>query len=225
MALQRLRVTFSQTGDLRFLSHLDVVRLWHRALRRGRVPVAYTQGFNPQPRLAFAAALPVGHAGHRELVDVWLEAPWDPEAFLKAVGECFPRGLSLVACAPVPLSAPSLQSLVRAAQVRVTVPWEEAREEAERRVAGFLARESVPWRRVRRRKEEALDLRPLVLGAQVEDASEGTCRLWLRLRAGAQGSVRPEDVLAALGMPEADLIERLCLELAEGALSQRGPDL
>ncbi|MGC8837681.1 MAG: TIGR03936 family radical SAM-associated protein [Anaerolineae bacterium] len=219
MALQRLRVTFSQTGDLRFLSHLDVVRLWHRALRRARVPVAYTQGFNPQPRLAFAAALPVGHAGLRELVDIWLEVPWDPEAFLQAVRQSLPKGLSLLECVPVPLGAPSLQSLVRAAQVRVTVPWKEAREEAERRVADFLAREHMPWRRVRRGREEALDLRPLVLGARVEDAAEGVCRLWLRLRAGAQGSVRPEDVLAAMELPEADLVERLCLELEGEAAS------
>lgn len=213
MALQRLRVTFCQTGDLRLLSHLDVVRLWHRALRRARVPVAYTQAFNPQPRLAFAAALPVGHAGHRELLDVWLERPWEPAAFLKAVAPCLPEGVSLVECVAVPLNAPSLQSQVRAAQYRVTVPWGGTREDVEQRVLDFLAREHVPWRRVRRRREETLDLRPLVLGARVEEVAEGTCRLWLRLRAGAQGSVRPEDVLAALTMPEADLIERLCLEL------------
>ncbi|MGQ9456839.1 MAG: TIGR03936 family radical SAM-associated protein [Anaerolineae bacterium] len=215
MSLQRLRVTFSQTGDLRFLSHLDVVRLWHRALRRARLPVAYTQGFNPQPRLAFAAALPVGHAGHRELVDVWLETPWEPEAFLRAVEGCLPQGISLLACLPVPLHAPSLQSQVRAAQYRVTVLWGGAGEEAKRRVVDFLARERVPWCRVRRRKEETLDLRPLVLGARVEECSEGACRLWLRLRAGAQGGVRPEDVVRALGMPEAALVERLCLELEE----------
>ncbi len=213
MPLQRLRVTFSQTGDLRFLSHLDVVRLWHRALRRARVPVAYTQGFNPQPRLAFAAALPVGHAGHRELAEVWLEVPWEPEAFLAAVGGTLPQGVSLLECVPVPLNAPSLQSQVRAVQVRVTVPWSGTREEAEQRVLGFLAQEQVPWCRVRRRQEEVVDLRPLVLEARVEEVAEGVCRLWLRLRAGAQGSVRPEDVLAAMGLPEADLVERLCLEL------------
>lgn len=225
MALQRLRVTFSQTGDLRFLSHLDVVRLWHRALRRARVPVAYTQGFNPQPRLAFAAALPVGHAGLRELVDIWLEVPWTPEAFLGAVGGRLPQGMSLLACVPVPLSAPSLQSQVRAAQYRVVIPWRETREEAEQRVAHFLARERVPWQRTRRRQEEVLDLRPLVLGARVEEVAEGVCRLWLRLRAGAQGNVRPEDVLAAMGLPEADLVERLCLELEGEPLSQRGGGL
>lgn len=208
-------MTFSQTGDLRFLSHLDVVRLWHRALRRARVPVAYTQGFNPQPRLAFAAALPVGHAGHRELVDIWLEVPWEPKAFLAAVEGRLPQGMSLLACVPVPLNAPSLQSQVRAAQVRVTALWEGTREEVEQRVADFLAQERVPWQRVRRGREEAVDLRPLVLGARVEEVTEGVCRLWLRLRAGAQGNVRPEDVLAAMGLPEADLVERLCLELEE----------
>lgn len=224
MSLQRMRVAFSQTGDLRFLSHLDVVRLWHRALRRARLPVAYTQGFNPQPRLAFAAALPVGHAGHRELVDVWLETPWEPEAFLRAVEGCLPQGISLLACVPVPLHAPSLQSQVQAAQYRVAIPWRGMREEVEQKVADFLVQEHVPWCRVRRRREEVLDLRPLVLGARVEECSEGACRLWLRLRAGAQGSVRPEDVVRALGMPEADLVERLCLELEE-PLSQKDAGL
>lgn len=213
MSLQRLRVTFSRTGDLRFLSHLDMARLWHRALRRAQVPVAYTQGFNPQPRLAFAAALPVGHVGHRELLDIWLEERWRPEEFLEALTPQLLAGVSLVDCTPVPLGAPSLQSLVRAARYRVTVPWGGAAEAVQERVEEFLAREHVPWRRVRRRKEETVDLRPLVLDMRVEDVSEGTCRLWMRLRAGPQGSVRPEDVLAALAMPEADLMERLALEL------------
>ncbi|MBC7224639.1 MAG: DUF2344 domain-containing protein, partial [Anaerolineae bacterium] len=147
-----------------------------------------------------------------------------PEALREALAPQLPACIALVGCTTVPLGAPSLQSLVRAARYRVTVPWEGTAEAAQGRVEDFLAREHVPWRRVRRRKEETVDLRHLVLDMRVEDVSGGVCRLWMRLRAGARGSVRPEDVLAALAMPEADLMERLALELEGDALPQAEGD-
>ncbi len=78
---QRLRITFSQQGVLRYVGHLDVVRTWERALRRASIPLAYSEGFNPQPRLFFAAALPLGATGQREIVDVVLAESMAPEAF------------------------------------------------------------------------------------------------------------------------------------------------
>jgi len=218
--LWRLRVVFARTGDLRFISHLDLVTLWQRVLRRARVPVAYSQGFNPQPRLAFAAALPVGHVGRQEIFDVWLVEPWSPEAFAKAGVPQLPVGIDLVGVEEVPLRESSLQSRVVSARYLVSVPWQGEGDEVARRVGDLLARSSVPWRRVRRRREEEFDLRPLLLDMRVEGVSGGECMLWMHLRAGQRGSLRPEDVVRVLDLPEPYLIERLGLELVEERLSQ-----
>jgi radical SAM-linked protein len=71
-AVQRLRITFSQAGALRYVGHLDMVRTWERGLRRAGVPLAYSGGFNPGPRLYFASGLPLGATGRAEIVDVLL---------------------------------------------------------------------------------------------------------------------------------------------------------
>jgi len=83
----RLRITFSKEGWLIYSSHLDLMRVWERALRRAGAPLAYSGGFNPRPKLQIARALPLGHVGEGELIDVWLEglcprsnspSPWCP---------------------------------------------------------------------------------------------------------------------------------------------------
>jgi len=75
MNRQRLRITFAKGETLKYISHLDLARAWERALRRAGVPLAYSQGFNPRPKMAFAAALPVGYTATAEMVDILLEKP------------------------------------------------------------------------------------------------------------------------------------------------------
>ncbi|MCB0240184.1 MAG: TIGR03936 family radical SAM-associated protein, partial [Anaerolineae bacterium] len=75
---QRLRVTYSHQGPLRYVGHLDVVRTWERALRRAEVPLAYSEGFNPQAKLQFASGLPLGTTGRAEIMDVLLTEVTDP---------------------------------------------------------------------------------------------------------------------------------------------------
>ena len=83
-AVQRLRVTFSQTGALRYVGHLDMVRTWERGLRRAGIPLAYSGGFHPGPRFYFASGLPLGATGSAEIIDVLLTETLTPEAFLAA---------------------------------------------------------------------------------------------------------------------------------------------
>ncbi|MCA9981214.1 MAG: TIGR03936 family radical SAM-associated protein, partial [Anaerolineales bacterium] len=75
--VQRLRVTFSKTGPTRFISHLDIARTWERALNRAKIPVTYSQGFNPRPKMQFATATPLGMTSECELMDVWLDEALD----------------------------------------------------------------------------------------------------------------------------------------------------
>ena len=71
----RLRITFSKGDTLKYTSHLDLMRIWERSLRRAGAPLAYSSGFNPRPRLQLAAALPLGHTGEAEWLDALLEEP------------------------------------------------------------------------------------------------------------------------------------------------------
>ncbi|MCZ7624964.1 MAG: TIGR03936 family radical SAM-associated protein [Candidatus Methylomirabilis sp.] len=107
---------------LRFLSHLEVMRALSRALRRAGIAVAYSQGFNPQPKLSLALALPVGVEGLAELGDLELRTTMAPEELSTRVNRCLVDGLQLVRAWEVPLTAPSLTTSVREGAYRVSLP-------------------------------------------------------------------------------------------------------
>ena len=214
---QRMRVTFATDDTVKYVGHLDMARAWERAIRRARLPLAYTQGFNPQARLHFAAALPVGFTGQAELIDVFLDAVLEPADFLARLAPALPAGIRLIAATPVPREWPSLQAAVCAAHYRVEVETAEADAAFAERLTAFMARPEA-WRERRRGKEVArYDLRPLVQSLTYT----GPCELGqsfetvTRAEAGATG--RPDELLTELGYETAlRRITRVALELADG---------
>lgn len=160
--VQRMRVLFSTDDTVKYVGHLDMARAWERAIRRARLPLAYTQGFNPQARLHFAAALPVGFTGQAELVDVFLDDTLEPADFLARLAPALPSGIQLIGAEPAPREWPSLQAAICAARYRVEVETDESDAAFAARLAAFMARPEA-WRERRRGKEIArYDLRPLI---------------------------------------------------------------
>ncbi|MGQ9491187.1 MAG: TIGR03936 family radical SAM-associated protein [Anaerolineae bacterium] len=200
---QRMRVTFATDDTVKYVGHLDMHRAWERAIRRARLPLAYTQGFNPQPRLQFAAALPVGFTGEAEVADIFLNEALEPADFLARLTAALPPGIRPYHAEPVPREAPSLQSQVCGATYRVEVEADEPAEAFAARLAAFLARPEA-WRTRRKGQETArYDLRPLVQALTYL----GPCELGhafevvMRAEPGATG--RPDELLAELGLEAA----------------------
>src|SRR3954464_13341272 len=104
-----IRIRFSKLGKIRFTSHRDVARIWERALRRASVPVAYTQGFSPHPKLSFGLALSTGHESLGEYLDVDLAEPVDVESIPARLDPCLPVGLHVQAADEIEPGTPSLQ--------------------------------------------------------------------------------------------------------------------
>jgi len=204
----RLRVTFSKSGPLTYTSHLDLARAWERALRRAGIPLAYSGGFNPRPKLQLAAALPLGHTGEAELLDVWLEGPIPVEDFTRALVPLLPDGLTISQVRRVMLREPALQTRVVAAEYRVTVEWDELADAVEARIERVLGATELLYERRGRR----YDLRPLIERLWLERCPEprrravegraavGEVALGMQLAARAGATARPEVVLDALGM-------------------------
>ncbi len=122
---QRIRVTFATDDTVKYVGHLDMHRTWERAIRRARLPLAYTQGFNPQARLQFAAALPVGFTGEAEVADVFLNEALEPADFLARLTAALPPGIRPLSAEPAPRELASLQSQVCGASYRVEVETAE----------------------------------------------------------------------------------------------------
>jgi radical SAM-linked protein len=214
--VQRLRITFQTDESVKYVGHLDMARSWERAIRRAGLPLAYTQGFNPQPRLAFASALPLGFTSQGELVDVFLNDELLPDECMRLLAGALPPGVRPVAAVPVPREWPSLQSQLIAASYHVEIETSEDDAGFAGRLEAFLAR-SEAWRSRRRGKETAsYDLRPLVLGLRYA----GPCALGqsfetlMRSDPGATG--RPDELLAELGYGSVPRrVVRLALQFKE----------
>ena len=204
--MQRLRFTYARGDDGQYISHLDMARLWERALRRARLPIAYSQGFTPHARISFAAPLAVGVTADAELVDLFLVEPLAPAEARERLAAQLPPGLALTEALEVDLATPSVQSLVRGA-VYVAEFGEVVPELAER-TAAFLACDAVPYERRREGKVKRIDLRPFVeesggrrSGRRVDAAAEAGQR---GLRAPRRGARSPRARRAA-GTPASDL--------------------
>ena len=221
MKVQRLRVTFGRGEEVKYITHLDLMRFWERALRRATIPLAYSQGFSPGPRISLAAPLPVGVTSSGELMDVYLSQRVTPYHFIKAVGEQLPAGIAIREVREVGLGLPSLQSQVRWSEYQVDVATDRSREDVQEAVAELMAAESLPWQHQRDKEVRRYDLRPLVHDLRLEVLGDGLCTLGMRLRTDSQAAGRAEQVVAALGFSEPPLRihrRRLILEETSPAL-------
>jgi radical SAM-linked protein len=194
--MQRIRVKFSKDGPMRFTSHLDLAQTWERLLRRANVPVAYSQGFNPQPRLNLAAALPLGFTSQCELVDILLEV--DPEEPVKLdqlqgkMSAAAPLGLTIRQITPVAdLKEKALQAQLEAIEYRVRV---EPTADLDQRIQELLAANTLE----RERRGKIYDLRPLLKDLYL---GESPGEVWMLLATQPGGRTgRPDEVLSALNL-------------------------
>ncbi len=192
---QRLRITFAKGENLRFISHLDLARTWERALRRADMPLAFSQGFHPQPKLVFAAALPVGCTGEAEIMDIVLTQPMPPRRVQTGLAPRLPDGLIVKDVTPVYERAPALPTLLHGADYESLLETDLSVEDAQRQCAALLARASIP--RAYRGKD--YDLRPLIDGLEAVQVNGRYLLMRMQLAAGERGTGRPAEVLDVLG--------------------------
>jgi len=201
--VQRLRLVFCKGAEIKYISHLDLMRAWERALRRAGLPLAHSQGFNPRPRLFFAAALPVGFTGRAEMLDILLERRMELHDFAARLRVQLPVGLWLESVNEVPMALPPLPGRVVAVEYELLVETEETAETIQARLAGLLAAQSLPRHRQRPGGERAYDLRPLIQDLWFVGWRAHLAVLGMRLQADPQGTGRPDEVMSALGLTEA----------------------
>jgi radical SAM-linked protein len=214
--VQRLRVRFHRLKELKYISHLDIMRMWQRAFRRADITLAYSEGFNPQPRISLAAPLAIGVTSQAELMDAYLSRWVSPHNLTVAVNRQLPPGIEILQVSPVPLTQPSLQSLVRFAEYIVEVSSRKDEQEVRQALDELLARDKLPWQHSRDTGPRHYDLRRLVDGLSLAGCAEGRCVINMRLRCDSSGSGRPEQVALALGFESPLYIHRTRLILKAG---------
>lgn len=222
--MQRLRLTFSRSEELKYISHLDLMRLWQRALRRADIPLVYSQGFSPHPRLSLAAPLAVGVTSDGELIDIFLERRVSPHFFIKMIREQLPRGIDISEVVEVGLGLPSLQSQVRYAEYKVVVEADRKPHEVASAIDSLLSSDELPWQHARDKEVRKYDLRTLVEDIWIVESHPPQYKLGMKLRCDSSGTGRPEQVLSALGFathPKSIHRTKLILEKQARPVPQR----
>jgi radical SAM-linked protein len=195
--VQRLRVRYAKRGRLRFTSHRDFSRAFERAVFRARIPMAYSSGFNPHPRISYAGAAPTGSASEAEYLEIGLAEVLDPAAVHALLADSLPDGLDVLDVVPSP--GGSLADLLEASHWVLDLRGDRAAATAA--VDAFVATAEIPVERMTKKGLRSFDCRAAVVSLAVLPALEGgapdAVRLDLVLRHGTP-SVRPDDVLAGL---------------------------
>ena len=186
----RIRITFIKQGALRYTGHLDLHRLWERAARRAELPLAYSQGFHPQPKMNMAAALPLGFSSRCEVMDMKLEHDIPLGDLPTRLNTTLPSGLQVVEVEQVDERAPALQTQVASAEYEVTLSEPIDGSELGRKIDSVIESTTLP----RERRGKMYDLRPLI--EELTLLPDGRIFMRLTAREGATG--RPEEVLDVL---------------------------
>jgi radical SAM-linked protein len=208
----RLLITFSKSGTLRYIGHLDLHRMWERTCRRARIPLKYSQGFHPQPRISLGCALPLGFIGKAELIDIKLEEDMDPEIVKNKLQNAAPPGLEISSIESIDPSLPALQTQVESAEYLVEFLDPIDHELIHERLDSIIEAESI----IRERKGKTYDLRPLILSMELEMTGMNDRAISMKLMAAPGATGRPEEVLKVMGIrPEDTRITRTAIFLLE----------
>ena len=190
----RIQVTYSKTNHMRYTGHLDVQRTWERTLRRARLPLTYSQGFNKRPKINLAAALPLGFTSSCEIVEFWLNRTLDVNEIELRLQEAIPPGIELDKVAEVDSNMPKIPNLVKSAEYHVELL--DAVSDLDHRISEIIAAESLP----RERRNKCYDLRPLIEEIKITSNFDGIYSLKMKLAARNGATGRPEEVLRALAI-------------------------
>ncbi|MEX5719759.1 TIGR03936 family radical SAM-associated protein [Geodermatophilus maliterrae] len=193
--VQKLRLRYAKRGPLRFASHRDLARALERALRRARVPMAFSAGFSPHPKISYVGAAPTGAASEAEYLEIGLAERRDPEEVRAALDASLPTGVDVLECVEAAEGGGSLADRIDAARWRVEMPGVEPAELAAA-VAALLARDEVLVAKRTKNGLRDVDARGPVASASA--GGEAGCAILHVVVRQVTPAVRPDDVVAAL---------------------------
>lgn len=219
--VQKFRLRYAKRGRLRFASHRDFQRAFERALRRAGVPMAYSAGFSPHPKISYANAAPTGTASEAEYLEIGVARICDPDDLRERIDAALPPGLDIVEV--VEARTPDFVQRLEASQWRIELPGVDPAQ-AERAVELLLAAESVTVERLTKNGMRSIDVRTPLLEACVMGGGDGSCAILKVVVRQVTPATRPDDVLAAL-RSVADLappVPPLVTREMQGPLAENG---
>lgn len=196
-----IRVKFSVGESGRYISHLDILRTMERAIRRAKLPISYSQGFHPSPKMSFASALPVGITSEAEYVDLQMQHQIVTTKVISSLNDMLPEGFSVKAAALLPSKYQALMSIVAAARYQLTIF--ESSQDLASKIVRILAADELVVTVKHKKKLKQKDIRSLIYCLQYD--SKMNCVL-LECASGINGNLRPMDILKWLDLSLKDVV-------------------
>lgn len=199
-----IRVKFSRENDVKYISHLDMMKLFERAFRRSGIPIAYSQGFNPHPQLVFGLPLSVGVTSEAEYADIELDSEMKPEELMSILNRHLPEGIRIIKAAKRKTKANIMASIAAARyEVYVAADLNMEVKEIKESFSKLMEKENLFVSKESKGKVKKVDIRPMIYSLElledsVEAGGNGTlfC-LSMLLSAGSVSNLKPELVLDA----------------------------
>lgn len=195
-----LRIKYGKTSQGKFISHLDLVRAWERAFRRAQVPIAYSQGFNPHPKMSFGSALSVGVSSSGEYMDVVLQKSYPIQELKRKLENYLPAGLVIYDIVEIDSKVPSLMTVINRAKYLIKANLIEPinQTEFENIIKNLLKQEKIPILRHTKKGLKEKDIRPGIFEIHGKITGEQEIQIELTVQTGSEGNVRPEEVLEVI---------------------------
>ncbi len=203
MLMIKIRGKFTKENQLKYIGHLDMMRLFDRAFRRGNIPIVYTQGFNPQPKLSFATALPLGVESYGEYFDVELKEQMDIIRFIEDLNKALPDDIRILKAVYVD-DKKSVMSLIRWSDYIIEAKLEEemTKEELDRQIKSFMKLEEVIIIKEKEKKgkvkKREVNIKELIKSFDVLQYEDFRAIFKTTLKTGSEGNLKPVDLINAI---------------------------
>lgn len=201
--IERFRVIYQKTDALRYVSHLDLQKIWIRTLLRAKIPLAYTRGFHPSPKIAPGWPLALGWAGYGEMIDLWFDnsesANFQPlqseDEVIQLVNKNSPPGLKIVSIKSVPIYDPALTTVIRSAIYHMVFLQDISPENLKEKMDVLMMIPSIE----RRRHNKSYDLKPLIESYSIFQNEKIKTVMEIQMTAKDSAMGRPDEVADQLG--------------------------
>lgn len=190
--MERYLIKFSKTGETKFISHLDVLRTLHRAMKRAGIPISYSKGFNPHPSISVAAPLSLGIASLSEYVDIDTEEAVDEKEMLERLNNALPQGIRVLDVLKIEGKMPSSMGIVESADYRITLKHSGDRQKVSEIINSVNNMDEIV--KVKRTKsgEKPVNIRPLIVSINIVEENEDSFEIQCVLKTGSKATLSPE---------------------------------
>ena len=196
--MTKLRVKFIKTDLMKFISHLDLLRLMERALRRAGVKLAFSQGFNPHPKISFATAVPIGLSSEGEYMDIELDESVEMNDFIESVNGQLPQGIKIISAKSIEIKSPAVMAIIDASSYIVDCPLEGhvTKEAIEIAMKSFMDQEEIVIQKAPKKNSRAgvkeINIKEFIFNVELLEYHGSAITLKMNLATGSKGNLKPE---------------------------------